>query len=95
MTLTAFYDTDVDGMPIDLEVLEAFRDATCAQAEYAKDTGDPNSVGANQYHAVSIGSVNLTRGYNAGGSTAPGRWSRKAWEILQRAGLISGEPWSW
>lgn len=94
MTLTAFYETDTNGYPTDAEVIEAFRDATCAQAEFARASGDSNSVGANQYHSVSIGSVQLTRGYDPGGSVTPARWSRKAWQILKRAGLVAGEPWS-
>lgn len=94
MTLTAVYETDVDGMPTDAEVLEAFMLATCMQAEYAKEIGDSYSIGASQFHSVSIGSASLTRGYGPGGSTTPGRYSRKAWECLQRAGLTGGEPWS-
>lgn len=94
MLLTAFYTVDDDGYPTDADVILAMRDATVAQAEYAAEIGDENMVGANQFHSVAIATVNLTRGYGPGGSTAPARWSAKAWQALQRAGLVGGnEPW--
>lgn len=94
MLLCAVYDVDDDGMPTDPEVIAAMRDATCAQADYAKTIGDPNGVGASQYHSVSIGSASLARGYNQKGSAAPGRYSPIAFEILQRAGLTAHGPYT-
>lgn len=95
MLLTAIYDTDTAGMPTDADVIVALRDATCAQAEYSATTGDKNAIGASQLHSFTIGSVSATRGYTSTGSTAPGRYSTKAWSILQRAGLTTTEPWKW
>lgn len=95
LLLTAVYDVDTAGLPTDADVIVALRDATCAQAEYAKASGDTNLVGAAMYHSMQIGSVNLTRGYTAAGSSAPGRYSPVAWSILHRAGLTNGEPAAW
>ena len=33
-TMTAWYPTDVNGMPTDPDTIAAFRDATCAQVEF-------------------------------------------------------------
>lgn len=95
MLLSSVYDTDEDGYPTDVDAVEALKEATCAQAEYAKTIGDRYGVGGLQYHAVSLGSAGLTRGYSAAGSSAAGRWSAKAWQILQRAGLTGHESSSW
>lgn len=96
MLLSAFYTVDaVTKLPTDTDVIAAMRDATCAQAEYAKAIGDVNSLGSNQYHSVSIATVSLTRGYNPGGSSAPAKWSAKAFEILQRAGLTGHDAYTW
>jgi hypothetical protein len=89
------YEVDsVTGLPTDADVIAALRDATCAQAEYARAIGDANAVGASQYHSVTIGSVSLSRGYGAGGSSAPGRYAPAAWDILALAGLTGQEPQS-
>lgn len=90
MLVCAIYDVDDDGLPTDADVAAAMRDATCAQAEFAGATGDPLTVGATQFHSMTIGSISLGRGYNAAGSAAPGRYSTQAWELLQQAGLVGG-----
>jgi hypothetical protein len=94
MLLTAVYAVDDNGLPTEAAVITALRDATCAQVEYAAAAGDPASVGAAQYHSMSIGSVALTRGYSGGGSAAAGRYSPIAWSILQQAGLTGQPPWA-
>lgn len=69
---TAVYDVDTAGLPTDTEVAEAFRDATCLQAEYSRLTGDRNGVGAPGVTSASIGSVNVSRQQPAGGGpTSP------------------------
>lgn len=92
MLLTSHYQVDDDGLPTDAAVAEALRDATCAQAEYARGTGDSLGVGASQFHSISIGSIQLGRGYGSAGSSAPGAYSPVAWQILQRAGLTGLGP---
>lgn len=90
MLRTAIYDVNDDGLPTDTDVAAALRDATCAQAEYARAVLDTNSVGASGiFQSVSIGSVSLGRAGRAGaeGDKAPAPWSAKAWQILQQAGL--------
>jgi hypothetical protein len=95
LLIAAVYDVDEDGMPTDEAHLAALRDATCAQADYQRAVGDPNSVGAaGQWASVSIGSASLSRGQAAGGGTASSpKYSSEAYGILQRAGLIPREPW--
>lgn len=45
-TMSAIYTTDDSGAPTDTKVLQAFKDATCAQASYWAAAGiDPSSGG--------------------------------------------------
>lgn len=95
--LTAIYEADEQGFPIDLGERQAVRDATCAQAEAARAAGDPDGIGAAPlYEGVTIGSVQLTRAKGTDGG--PGRLgtdiARAAWDVLQQAGLTGGGPWS-
>ncbi|PRA13354.1 hypothetical protein CQ010_01525 [Arthrobacter sp. MYb211] len=62
LTRNARYETDVNGLPTDPVIAEAFRDATCAQAAYAHETGDVSGAGVGASN-MSIGSLSL------GGST--------------------------
>jgi hypothetical protein len=94
MLLTAVYDVDAGGLPTDADVIAAVRDAACAQVLYSRTTGDTYGIGAGQLHSFSIGSIQATRGYSTKGSSAPGRFSPQAWEILHLAGLVSQPPWS-
>lgn len=71
MLFTAVYEV-VNGMPIDAEVIVAFRDATCLQAEYARFIGTAAAAGAPALTSASIGSVNVSRQQPAGGGkTSP------------------------
>lgn len=97
MLLTAVYDVDDDGLPTTAAHIIALRDATCAQAEYAKRTGDANSVGAGAISAFSIGPVQVTKGTPSGAtrSPLPAHWSPGAYRELSQAGLTGHEPWGY
>lgn len=92
MLLASVYPVDDDGFPTDADTIVAMRDATVAQAEYAKITGDVNSIGNNQWASVEIGTAKLSRGSTGQGFSIPGAWSPKAFRILQRAGLTAFGP---
>jgi hypothetical protein len=93
LLITAVYRVDEDGEPLDLHVIDALRDATCAQVAWWADTGDTSGA-ASQYQQTSIGSVGLTRGYSSGKSAAgpSARTAPEAVQILATAGLLSGAP---
>lgn len=90
---TAVYTVDEDGGPVDLPVIEALRDATCAQVAWWVETGDVTGASA-QWQGVSAGSVSLTRGYKAGSSNTgqEARTAPEAIQILATAGLLSHPP---
>lgn len=92
MLLAAVYPVDASGYPTETKTITALRDATVAQAEYAKLTSDTNSIGNNMFAMVEIGSAKLTRGSTGQGFSIPGFWSPKAFTILQRAGLTAFGP---
>lgn len=86
------YDVDEDGYATDERVSEAFKDATCAQADWWADTDDVTGAEA-QGGTVSIGSVSIgARGRTSGLSGAPdpqaSRVAPEAIEILRNAGLM-------
>lgn len=92
MLLASVYPVDVNGFPTETATIKAMRDATVAQAEYAKAIGDVNSIGNNQWASMEIGTAKLTRGSTGQGFSIPGAWSPKAFRILQRAGLTAFGP---
>lgn len=58
----AWYDTDIDGLPTDPALVEAFKQATIATARYLDETGDSGGTGASgQWQSASIGSASYTR----------------------------------
>ncbi|GAB3224132.1 hypothetical protein GCM10027447_12440 [Glycomyces halotolerans] len=94
LTRTACYETDENGLPTDSDVLAAFRDATCAQADYSKAIKDQYSRGtAGQWGSLKLGSASMTRGQSPGGVTEkPSPYSWEAYEILQEAGVVPAGP---
>lgn len=98
-TMTALYNVDNEGLPSDAAVLEAFTDATCAQAAYWSAAGvDPTSGGVSTSAPVrskKIGSAGIE--YDTGVSASVTAFSAKqaaanslcgeAWMILQQAGI--------
>ncbi|AGP56825.1 hypothetical protein [Streptomyces rapamycinicus] len=91
--LTAYYATDPDGDPTEQHVVDALRDATCAQVEYQLATGDDGTGAAGVWDAVSIGPVSLS-GRRAGPPAASGvDLAPRAHRALLRAGLLPGVIW--
>lgn len=88
MLLTAVYDVDDDGMPTLAAVIAALKEATCVQAEDAREV---KRAAAGSF---SIGSLSVTR--SAPQTVRPEDYkSPRAWRVLQRAGLTGNAPWSW
>ena len=88
---TAVYDVDAEGHPLSETIRDALRDATCAQAEYARATGDANNTGGLHMGSVQIGTVMLTRSHQPP-SGMPERFGQSPIEILQQAGLFNPSP---
>ena len=93
LTRLARYRVDEDGMPLDQDDADAFRDATCAQVEYWETTDDPTGAESTM-GPVKIGSVSLG-GSGVGGSAQnhtsanDSRVSPEAIEILANQGLTA------
>ena len=90
MLLTAIYNVDVDDMPTDPKVIEALRDATCAQAQHRDEFGTDADMIADSA-AVSLGplSFGVGRGSGQGAQSTP-VYSPAALRVLRVAGLIPG-----
>lgn len=93
LTRRATFETDADGYPTDLDVAEAFAEATCAIVEYWESTDDPDGAEAIA-GAVKIGSVSLGTTSSAQTSKTPyermlERIGTRAVDILTNAGLIT------
>lgn len=89
---TAVYDVDEDDLPTDDAVIEALRDATCAQLEWWNETGDTSGVGASgQFQSASIGSASYTRG-DTTSTTNPGGgiYAPATLRVLSTACLLGG-----
>ena len=94
-TLTAVYQTDARGYPTEQQVIEAFRDATCAQVESWGVTGDEHNEAA-KYSSASVGGASYTRA--TGGGTPADRLCDRAADELITSGLLPGyittpTPW--
>lgn len=91
MVINAVYETDDDGYPTDLDVLETLRDATLAQAAYWLETGDTSGAMAGN-QSMGIGSVNIG-GIKSTGDTPQSknasRHAPEAVEILKLSGLYT------
>lgn len=101
-TATAFYPADAaTGLPTKPELLEAFRDATCAHAAFMAAEGiDPFAGGtydATVESDVQVGSGRV--GYADANAAAAIRIQAvqglcpEAWLILRQSGLRWGAPW--
>jgi hypothetical protein len=91
MLHNAVYETDEDGYPADLEVLETIRDATLAQAAYWVETGDVSGAMAGA-QSMGIGSVSIGGIKSAGDNPRAKNESRHAPEavnLLRQAGLYT------
>jgi len=85
------YDVDEDGYPNDQNIADAFKEATCAQADWFEDSGDVTGS-QSQDGTIAIASVSIgARGRSVGGASAEAAASRiapEAVQILQNAGLM-------
>ena len=69
-----WYEVDADGYPSNTVVRQAFRDATCAQAEWFDEIGDTTGAAAAGWGSVSLGSAQLSRSVtNVSGNASPAR----------------------
>lgn len=104
-TAVAFYATDTTGLPTDADTLQAFNDATCAQAAMWAAAGiDPTAGGValvTPTRRKSIGSASLeydtsanasVTAYNARGAAAL-NLCEEAFDILSAAGINLINPW--
>lgn len=86
--LAAVYD------PTDSAVTEALRQATCEQADWRIASGQDSGIAATGVHAVSIATVQISKGYTGSGSAAMrDMFSPQAYTILQLAGLVGQAPY--
>lgn len=92
----AVYDVDDDGMPTKPDIVDAFREATCAVVEAWVDAGDPTGTGQTpQYGTVTIGDVTLSRGGGrTGGSPGGPDLPQKALDVLYAAELLPIDPYA-
>lgn len=96
LTKTARYSTDEDGYPTDPKIIEALKDAACAQALYSLDTGDMTGAAA-RFNSLSLGSFSVSGGGTGSGTNttaADAQYAPEAIRILANAGLIAQAPQS-
>lgn len=93
------YDVDDSGMPTKQAVIDALREATLEQVAWRLAQGDDEGLGAaGVYSSVSIGSVTLSRGSGSGSGGSSGGaedFGEQARQILDDAGLLGFEPWTY
>ena len=104
-TATAFYATDPTGLPTDPDTLQAFKDATCAQAAmWTAANIDPAGGGVAivaPLRAKRIGSAGFDYDTSASSSVtaytaraaAANELCTEAVDILQQAGINLINPW--
>jgi hypothetical protein len=90
---TAVYCTDVEGMPTDPAIVAALSEATCAQVEYQRATGDDGTGAAGRWDSVSIGPVALSGRKDAPRGAGDVDIAPRADRALRRAGLLPGVIW--
>ena len=86
LTRHSYFVANAAGTPTDTDVLDVFRDATCAQVAYWEETGDITGAEA-QGGSFSIGSVKI--GAAGDTSSKQSRIAPEAVQILVNAGLIT------
>ncbi len=88
----AVYATDADGRPTDPAVVEALRDATCAQAAHKpKGTNQPSEGG--KVASVKVDKVSKTFATSpTTGAVVDDPVSSQAVSILRLAGLVPAHP---
>lgn len=83
--------------PANADVITALQRATCARFDYAEQTGDDGTGGANGWASVGIGTVHLSRGESQAAVATAGqlaeRIGQRTLDILTNAGLLSSVVW--
>jgi hypothetical protein len=101
-TRNDLYDTYPSGLPIDLDIADAMRDATCAQAAMwflaginpaAGSVGREIGIASQTADGGSVTYSDPITGEEVEGSLS--RLSSAAIQILRNAGLASARPWTW
>lgn len=94
LTRTASYTITEQGLPVHPLIIEAFKDAACAQALWFVETGDPSGA-AGRFNSIALGSFSASGG-TAGSvnnqTAAAQRFAPEAVQILANAGLIAQPP---
>jgi hypothetical protein len=101
-TMTSYYDVDGTGLPTDATTLQAFKDATCAQAAALSLAGiDPLSGGVLKSGVASQKAVGSARiDYADATAAAASRQAlttdlcTEAHRILQQAGIMLEAVWT-
>lgn len=84
--LTAVYAVDSTGAATDTLVIDALRDATCAQVEFWT-AGDEEDDVLGPVQGISLGGMQVQ--YGAGPNrVAPTSLAPRAWRVLRNAGLL-------
>lgn len=84
--VVAWYAVDGAGLPVETEVRNALRDATCAQVEQWLSVGEDNDVdGYPRDTGVGTNGVSL--------SARPSRLAPRARAQLNKAGLLTTRAW--
>lgn len=93
MLLTAVYRVDADDRPVDPKVLEAVKNATCAQALHVLEHGDEVAIRQDDV-PVALGPLSLGGGRRVSSSGSTGTstpvWAPQAVAFLRAEGLIAG-----
>lgn len=92
LTRRSRYTTDDDGFPTDIDIADAFTEATCAIAEYWGQTDDPTgadvAVGAVKIGSVSLGTTSSSQDSATEREKLTRRIGERAIDVLTKAGLI-------
>ena len=96
LTTRSIFEADAEGVPTDLAVIEAFKEATCAIVAHWEVTDDPTGAEAG-LGAVKIGSVSLgtTSSRQSAGEATVARIGSRAIAILTNAGLRGSTVGHW
>ncbi|MFE4203953.1 MULTISPECIES: hypothetical protein [Streptomyces] len=88
--LTAVYEMDAAGMPTEPPIVAALADATCAQVEYQRATGDDGTGAAALWDSVTLGPASFSGRREPRHGAGDVDLAPRAARALTRAGLLPG-----
>ena len=88
--IAAVYPVDPQGYPVDANLIASFKDATCEQVTFLRDTDDDSGVKA-RLSSVRMGSMSFNRAPGTAG-LALKPLCPDALEILRNAGCLPVAP---